>query len=241
MSWLQKKYFVKRIPFGRFLTKKVFRRNIPFGRFLINRAFHERSLIVSLEDHELHFQPFKPSTLPCPLYNILILRDPCNMFSSRIRKASLQNIPGIFPREDGPFMQRVVQLWKNHAREFLGMTEHLENKVCILFDAWFADVNYRKSLSRQLGLEFSDRGFSRVSDVCRGSSFDGIAFDGNNQKMDVLNRKNHLSPTEQQLLEHIFRDQELRELAKRIAEIQCCLDSFTVADRNKYPRIFMKQ
>ncbi len=219
MSWLPKKYLAKRVPYGKSLMKTVFRRHIPFERFLMKLALDNRSLIVSLEDHELDVRPFLAASLPCPVYNILILRHPLNMFSSRIRKASLKKRPEIYPGEDGPFMQRVVQLWKNHAREFLGMTDNLENKVCILFDAWFSDVTYRQSLSRQLGLEFTDRAFSHVADTGLGSSFDGTSFSGNNQKMDVLNRKNYLSPTEQQLIERIFRDPELQDLAERIAGI----------------------
>jgi len=109
-----------------------------------------------------------------------------------------------------------VKLWKRHAQEFAGVTNHLENKVCISFDAWFSNQNYRKQISQKLNLEFTDAGFSKISNKGGGSSFDKTSFDGNNQMMNVLNRKANLKESEQQLLEDILADDDLQELKQII-------------------------
>jgi len=189
--------------------KKVLRRPRLLQLLSPTHAF-----IASMEDHELSIRLFH--NVPCQTTNILILRDPFNLFSSRIRFASKVDKPFAFPRDSGPYMQRVVHLWKAHAREYLGLTDHLENKVCIFFNSWFTNENYRKSLSRDLQLKFTDRGFSRVAHNGGGSSFDGQNFDGNNTKMDVLNRKIHLTDKEKLLLNTILEDEELQDLNRRI-------------------------
>jgi hypothetical protein len=147
------------------------------------------------------------------------MRDPCNLFSSRIRKASLLKNHPAYPKHTGPAMNRVLKLWKSHAREYLGLTNHLENKVCIYFDSWFSNQDYRQSIIRKLNLEFTDSGFSKVSQEGGGSSFDKTHFDGSTRIMDVLNRQSYLTDPERYLLENILADDELRELAHRIIDM----------------------
>jgi hypothetical protein len=172
-----------------------------------------RSVIVSLEDHDLELRPFRD--VPCEVINILILREPRNLLASRIRKSSLIDHLA-YPRASGPGMQRVIELWKSHAREYLGWSDYLQQKVCIHFDTWFSSREYRQCISGELGLDFSDRGFSQVSKSGGGSSFGGTRFDGRNRKMDVLSREDHLTDIELQLLESAMADDELQELARRI-------------------------
>lgn len=179
-------------------------------RFLTRVALYRRSLIVSLEDHDLQIRLFL--NVPYPVSNILILREPYNLFSSRIRKASSVNNPA-YPKHTGSAMQRVVQLWKSHAREFLGCTNYLENKVCIYFDSWFSSQAYRRQLSEELHMKFTDSGFSQVSERGGGSSFDNIK---DNLMMDVLNRQSRLTDPERELLENTLKDEELHELARRV-------------------------
>lgn len=198
--WVQKQFF------------PLFPRNRQFAHFLMKFVLRKCSLLISLEDHDLQFNPFL--NVPCDITNILIVRDPCNLFASRIRKASLVENPA-YPKYTGPDT-RVLKLWKNHALEYLGLTDHLENKVCIYFNSWFSNRSYRQSISQQLNLKFTDRGFSNVSLIGGGSSFDSTHFDGNNQMMDVLNRQRYLTNSERQLLENILADDEFHELAHRL-------------------------
>lgn len=199
-SWFKKKRLPRRIRFAFFFKKFILRKY---------------SMIASLEDHDLQIKPF--SNVPCDITNILIIRDPINLFSSRIRKASLIKHPAYAMTTDSE-KDRVLKLWKSHAREFVGFTNQLENKVCIYFDAWFSSRNYREQISQKLNLEFIDKGFSMVSEKGGGSSFDKTRFNGNNKMMDVLNRQACLKKSEQQLLENILADDELQKLAHMITE-----------------------
>ncbi|MEM8810582.1 MAG: hypothetical protein AAGF01_31615 [Cyanobacteria bacterium P01_G01_bin.38] len=208
-------FFLKKIALQRylpfFLKKIALQRYSPF--FLKKINLQKYSMISSLEDHDLKLKTFlKP---PCEVSNVLIMRDPYNMFSSRIRRASRIESP-VYPKKSGSRMDEVIQLWKSHAREYLGLTNYLENKVCIHFDSWFSNRDYRKNISRKLNFEFTDNGFSEVSRAGGGSSFDGTEFNGNNKMMNVLNRHSHLKDSERQLLENIFADAELQEFAHKI-------------------------
>lgn len=113
-------------------------------------------------------------------------------------------------------MRRVIGLWKSHAREFLGISDLLPNKVCISFNRWYSHVEYRRALSRRLGLEFSDTGFARVPRYGRGSSFDGRRYDTYTRKMKVLERHKQLNAFESSLLESVMSDPELMELDRQL-------------------------
>ncbi len=182
----------------------------------LHRFFgHYHTVIASLEDHSLHIRPF--CNMPAAVTTILIVRDPRNLFASRIRKSSLMPNHPSYPHTMGPNMQRAVNLWKQHAQECLGVTNHLENKVCLYFNSWFSDSMYRRDISRQLNLNFTDKGFSQVSHIGGGSSFEGTQLDGASGKMNVLNRELDLTDSEALLLEKLFEDRELQDLERELS------------------------
>jgi len=81
------------------------------------------------------------------------------------------------------------QLWKEHAREFIGETKWLgKDVICVNYNRWACDEKYRRSISEQLGVEFTDAGRETVRSLGSGSSFDGTAFDGRASEMDICNR-----------------------------------------------------
>ena len=170
---------------------------------------------ASLEDHPLDIRPFV--ALPPGGVQILIVRDPANLFASRIRKGRRLDHPA-YPREAGPLLSRVVAGWKAHAREFLGLSAVLPGHVGVFFNAWFSDAEYRRLLSERLGLEFSDAGFARVASTGGGSSFDRTEFDGDNTRMQVLARAAQLDAEETRLLESVLADEEVRALGRRLEE-----------------------
>jgi hypothetical protein len=57
----------------------------------------------------------------------------------------------------------------------------------IYYDSWFTNKTYREKIAVELGIPFSDEGLNRV-DHGDGSSFDGVKYNGDAQKMDTLNR-----------------------------------------------------
>ena len=139
-------------------------------------------------------------------YDLIILRDPFNLMASRIKS-------DMIPVKDPDC--RVTDLWIEYAKEFLNETNHLnQEKICVNYNQWFLDEDYRRGLAIKLGMEFSDRGIDRVKSQGGGSSFDSQDFDGKARQMDVLNRykKYADNPTYQRLID----DDELLLYAKRI-------------------------
>jgi len=203
--------------FEKWLRRQLTFGRIPFTGRLARFVRRNHALMVSLEDHQLSVRPFLD--LPRDVTNVLILRDPVNLFASRIRKAFLLDHPA-YPRENGAAMGRVIELWKSHAREFLGLTNQLGNRVSVSFNAWFSSEDYRTSLGEALGLAASGEAFAGVADTGGGSSFDGTLMDGQSQSMDVLDRRSRLSERERAVLENVLLDGELGDLARRTAG--CC-------------------
>jgi hypothetical protein len=114
-------------------------------------------------------------------FDILILRDPFNLFASRL-KSGYSGVP----------MATATRIWKQHAREYLGIREHLAyNKTLINYNIWATDRSYRRQIAGALGLEFTDAGFDRVAHCGGGSSFDGTDFDGRASAMGILERWKH--------------------------------------------------
>lgn len=119
--------------------------------------------------------------------DILILRDPFNLFASRM-KAGL--IRGHYTHHGAKPISTLTlrRIYKQHAREFLGEKKNLRNKVLVNFNSWSSDREYRRNLARQLAIPFEDSGFSEVPAVAGGSSFDGTAFAGKAHKMKLQDR-----------------------------------------------------
>ena len=113
-------------------------------------------------------------------FDVLVLRDPFNLAASRTRFRK-----GRWPVN---WFSSTVELWLDYAKEYLGHTNYLRHKIVINYNKWFSDATYRKQLSHQIGLEFSDKGLNRVSGSGKGSSWDGMRDDRNAQKMKVLDR-----------------------------------------------------
>jgi hypothetical protein len=104
--------------------------------------------------------------------NVIILRDPFNWIVSSYKTNRPINI----------------DLWKIYAKEFLGITNFLPQKICINYNEWFLRKAYRQEIATQLDVDFTDAGLNLVSNVGGGSSFDQTTFDGQAQKMNVLGR-----------------------------------------------------
>ena len=113
-------------------------------------------------------------------YDLILLRDPFNLMASRLKK-------NYIAVKDPNYT--VTHLWIDYAKEFIGETNYLNNyKICINYNRWFVDVEYRKELASALVMDFSDKGIERVKSEGGGSSFDGEKLNGKASQMDVLNR-----------------------------------------------------
>jgi hypothetical protein len=136
--------------------------------------------------------------------DLLVLRDPRNLFASRIAS-------GYGWLEDA----MVSRVWSQHAREFLGLQHNLrQERLLVSYNDWVASAAYRRRLAGALGLEFDDSAAHAVPAVAGGSSFDGTAYDGHAEEMPVLRRwhaflgepRFHrlLTPTVLELSERVF-------------------------------------
>lgn len=134
---------------------------------------------------------------------VIILRDPYNTFASWLKRNT-------------PITPDIVALWKSYAREFLGKSKTIGSpKVCISFNQWFSNQDYRQELACKLGLKFTDRGIADVSHHGGGSSFDGQTLEGSAKKMNVLTRYHHYKEMPQ--FQEIFKnDSELGLLSYEI-------------------------
>lgn len=117
---------------------------------------------------------------------LLILRDPFNLFASRIKTGILLGhySPGAKPIS----IYNLKRIYKQHCKEFLGEKIHLENKIPVNYNRWIENKEYRKSIAEKLNISFTDEGFKEVSKVAGGSSFDRTKYAGNAHKMDLGSR-----------------------------------------------------
>lgn len=146
--------------------------------------------------------------LPIPKIRVLVLRDPFNLFASRMQSKA----NGLIPNAEAWSNYLDTQLWKLYAKEFLRETEHLGKCLCINYNRWFLEIEYRKQLSSYFG-DFTDEGLHDVPEP--GSSFDFFAYKGQAQKQAVLRRWKYLwkNPLFQKL---VMQDQELNDISQHI-------------------------
>jgi len=143
--------------------------------------------------------------------DVLIMRDPFNQFASRLKYSYSSIIKRSW--KDSKIQENFIQMWKNHAREFLGQTQHLtRNPVCISFNKWFSDIEYRRALSESLKIPFSDEGLDIHGTE---SSFDNIKVQTPGaRKMTVLYRWRDVQ--NESIYRKIFQDKELIRLSNLI-------------------------
>ena len=135
---------------------------------------------------------------------LLILRDPFNLFASRLKRGYVSTRRRKTSMGD---------LWLEYAREFLGESQHLgKNRVCVNYNRWFQEVDYRRQLAERLGLAFSDAGLDEVTAFGGGSSFAGTQVNG--RSLDVLNRWQAFAdnPT----FRSLFENEEIWTYSERI-------------------------
>lgn len=144
--------------------------------------------------------------------SILIIRDPYNLMASRAAKKEYHLLP---------ISRFAVERWKQHAREALGETSFLKNKVVINYNRWFEDDSYRRELELELGLPgTTDETVDRV--VMAGSSFTGIKRDGEARRMKVNERWRMFANSEFYI--RLF-DKRTRELADMLG-FKCEMEGF---------------
>ena len=140
-------------------------------------------------------------------YNVLILRDPFNLFASRLFFC-LHNKKNIEK-------SRNIHLWKEHAKEYLGITNFIkENKIVINYNLWFLSKDYRKEIAKKFGLRLNDEKIFDVPAYGKGSSFEWRKFDRKANKMKVLERWKIMASNK--FYRPVLEDEELKKLSDNV-------------------------
>ncbi len=105
--------------------------------------------------------------------NIIILRDPWNLFASQLSCGE---------RRLG---HPVGYLWAEYAKSFI---EKPYDAEYVSYNEFVTDETYRRALSEKIGGTFNDSTIDDVSKHGRGSSFDETTYNGRGREMDVFGR-----------------------------------------------------
>jgi len=197
------------LPFNRWLSQQS---RVPF---LARARTYHKDVLVSFEDTHPEWQLF--SATPPATLSILILRDPYNLFASRIRKGSSTRMSA-YKNPPNPTFHRMIELWKAHARAFLNETSGRPD-VPVYFNRWFCSPGYRQRIADSLAMPNSDAGLDIVPGYGGGSSFDGLGYDSQARQMDVLSRADKLTEDERSYLAIVKEDAEVRALYERIEAV----------------------
>jgi hypothetical protein len=179
------------------------------------RKLFSGGLCASLEDWPIEDPIFTP--WPANSRHILLLRDPLNMFASRIRRFDAMHTAYCQERAY-LYFENSISLWKSHAREFLHDTHHLPDHVGIYYDRWVSDPAYRAEIATKLGLMPDEAALGIVPTYGGGSSFEGMAPLGADAVELRLSRYSQLRDDEKALFARIVEDEELLALRARVLE-----------------------
>ncbi len=144
---------------------------------------------------------------------IIIIRDPFNNYASYLK---LCDNPNFTTLSFFPFLQ----YWKEYAREAVGETNFLKNKVVISYNDWVDSQDYRKDVVAEIGkkfgieTKFDDSLKTNMTKFGGGSSFDGLMFIKDADKMKVHERFKFYESSAR--YRAAVDTQEIRELSDKI-------------------------
>lgn len=142
------------------------------------------------------------------IIDIMVLRDPFNLFASRKR--------GLWPKAT-PDINNIAYLYKEYAKEFLRRTHNFDTLIPINYNIWFQSKEYRHTLLKELNTDSAIENKSSLNSVSPYgilSSFDEMLYDGKAQEMKVLHRWEYYKNDDDYI--NLFNDEELLELTRNI-------------------------
>lgn len=128
-------------------------------------------------------------------HTILLLRDPYNLFASRLRAAEERPknplMRSMFPTEPGKLLA-LRDLWLQYAREYLGETFWLPaHALLVSYTDWVGNPECRAQLAAELGGKDTDAAINQIPKYGFGSSFDGPARHEVKDRDSLLRRWRH--------------------------------------------------
>lgn len=142
-------------------------------------ASTNKVLLVSFED--VHIDGRMSALSGVAHRNVLLLRDPLNLFASRVRGLAPPRgtaLPAEADARDRAMasvavakeMPGQIGNYINHYREFSGATFFLHNKVCVDYNKWIIDKAHgTEVVERGFGLPFMDSWTGEMSNSSFGS------------------------------------------------------------------------
>ena len=164
--------------------------------------------VVSFEEHSLSTMGLDYEQIlgkHDSVKKVVILRDPYNLFASRIKHYNLMSDFGALLDKE-----RATFLWSEYAEFFVGKPSGV---ILVSYNRFVSDKGYRQELSEKLGGSFNDSTIDRIDENARGSSFDGMSFDGKASEMRVFDRWKVYKDNKD--FRALFT-KEIRDLAKKI-------------------------
>ena len=200
--------------FGRWLFRACSRRSVSKLLPGLGCLFHG-ALSVSLEDWLIDRRTFE--NWPRDRRDILLIRDPFNLFASRISMGQGGH-KSFFKRRPEEYFRASIALWKQHAREFLGDTNHLPGHVGIFYDRWLVDAEYRREVAAGLGITPDEGALNVVAREGGGSSFEGLSPLGADAVQRRLSRYQQLTGENREMFEVVAADPEIVQLRERLLQ-----------------------
>ena len=153
-------------------------------------------------------------------YDILIMRDPYNLFASR----SNHNV--VLPKSSHYVSGlSIPNLWITYAKEYLNETSLLNNnKIVINYNRWCISKQYRKEIAEKLELTHTDAGFNDIPDFGDGSSFNKRDYNNKAIMMKTDSRWKYVGNQQEYL--SLFRDKKLVDISNKIFDVDNDLENF---------------
>ena len=111
-------------------------------------------------------------------------------------------------------VEPMMVLYKSYARQAQKVVDGDSSFVFINFNSWFLSKDYRIKTAERLGFKTNGAAFKRVPTNGGGSSFDGMAYMGRADEMQVLQRWKHYQNNLQ--YQTILQDQSLLDLSNSL-------------------------
>jgi hypothetical protein len=161
-------------------------------------------------------------------YDIILIRDPFNLFASRlqqVRNQKLEKSENDFYMGNPKYVygactpEQYVAIWKEHAKEYLNITSYMNhNKISISYNQWFTDRQYREKIADRLNVEYREDSLKKLAGEGKragtASSFDARHYDDRTQEMKTLERWTRM--LEDPKYRSLFSDPEVWSLSEQI-------------------------
>lgn len=114
---------------------------------------------------------------------VVLVRDLLNWSASWIKYATNQKFIN-----DTEKVNEQFNVWIQMAMEYTYYTDYIPERICVYYDRFITDRDYRIRVCDAVGGEYSENALDTVPNKGHGSSFDKLKYNGKASEMDLCNR-----------------------------------------------------